>query len=368
MPNVDSQSRRFAPRGPGFFAAAKRAFTLIELLVVIAVIALLVGLLLPALGSAREEARAIRCAASLKSVADGVAAYQATYKSFYPLAYTYSDPLNLTGNQYTPAWSEQFQGDTIGPNQVYVHWSYSVMADSDGKVAEEAWKCPSLGGKGGAPATNPEAEHSEAWQGVSAGTTRVDFQAKRIAYTGNAAIFSRNKVGPLVSSPRKTVYVNDSVVELASKTILATEFYHSKQYGWEPLQAGAGDSNVGEIKSHRPITAIVGGSTGSDLFGEPTVGQAQYPFFYPKASRFVNDDEILPGSISNPQLSGINLVGRTHSAKNERRKSNAAANFSFVDGHVERMTPVKTLEKRLWGERVYSVSGQNRIHPTETAD
>lgn len=63
---------------------ARRGFTLIELLVVIAIIALLIGILVPALGAAKRGARDTLCLANQRSMGTLVSLYVADHDEAYP--------------------------------------------------------------------------------------------------------------------------------------------------------------------------------------------------------------------------------------------------------------------------------------------
>jgi prepilin-type N-terminal cleavage/methylation domain-containing protein/prepilin-type processing-associated H-X9-DG protein len=122
----------------------RHAFTLVELLVVIGIIAVLVGILLPTLGSARRQSQSTKCLSSLRQIGLGFQMYADTYKGYWPCA------VHDAGNAARPLpagrtlrWQDrmvEFIANVKGVNS---------MADLQGlnteqlKASSILWGCPS---------------------------------------------------------------------------------------------------------------------------------------------------------------------------------------------------------------------------------
>ena len=109
----------------------QNAFTLIELLVVIAIIALLMGILMPSLKKARDQAKTVACAAHVKNL--GVA--------FRMYLDDWDGITHTTPNQ--GLWDNEWQGfatiTKYGPDDEYAYWGISYIPYA---LNKKVFHCP----------------------------------------------------------------------------------------------------------------------------------------------------------------------------------------------------------------------------------
>ena len=106
------------------------AFTLLELLVVVAILAVLLGLLLPALTAAKQKAKSVKCGNNLKQVGTAFLLYAGDSNDHLP-------PFNSGG----PFRSPTFPHDPT-------NWWYQILSDRkylpDITIQRGVWRCPTV--------------------------------------------------------------------------------------------------------------------------------------------------------------------------------------------------------------------------------
>ncbi|MCC7388763.1 MAG: hypothetical protein IT431_08330 [Phycisphaerales bacterium] len=323
----------------------------------------------------RAPARASYCALNERWITHGVLMLTEDLGSFPP-AYVFG------ADTHSGDWDFE---DQMGANPVpangFVHFSFWLR--EVGYLTDDAvFECPQAL-YGGAPNNNP-GPNPDDWDPGQMddlghwGPTEIpnDRQAKRMAYTANAAIMPRNKfnipqyrknrlvgagevwhvgsgkgdIGQAEGSDRDTVSVGRAVVpsdiEHPARVTLLTEFaFLDRPDGWRTLETVTGRG----IKSHRPLTPFLGRSSGIGVYDEPPGGPR---FVYPRPDDILPDEFVGTGMIEHPNTI-LNAVGRHHEG--------GTAHFAATDGSVFRTTVRDTVERRLWGERFWSITGDNRV-------